>query len=274
MSPDPDPAPNAAGKLPQAGRATHGFEAPAGMAPPATPAAEKPSRASALLQIIPSGAAYFVKSVLALLAMVAMIGGALWLMLSAHRARSPEVLVPQLAQRYLDALRSNDYATAYAMLSEDSKRACTLDEFRLSRDSAPWTWDDLSVSKVEPAVVVLQYDLTLEDRAALRDTLVFVKERANWARPYNRSLIKKADEAFQHNEPDLALIHSQQAVRLDPRDPLARASLCESVYACRLADEIEPACRTALAMAQSTPSPLSPKSLQRLRAILSAVPKR
>ena len=200
MSPDPDPTSSAGSRLPQAGQATHSFASPTDTQPPAAPVAEKPRKASALLQIIPSGAAYFVKSVLAILAMATMIAGALLLLLSAHRARSPEVLVPQLAQRYLDALRANDYATAYAMLSEGSRRACALDEFRLSRDSEPWTWDNLSVSKVEPDTVVLQYDLTLPNRGTLRDTLS-LSERSNWVRPYNRSLIKKAEEAFQRNDP-------------------------------------------------------------------------
>ena len=274
--PQPQAAPPQSGfSLPQAGRTGQSFDAPEPKAEPAPapaprPSAERPARGVPMDRpYLPGGAAYFAKSVLAILAMIAMGAAAVMVLLLARRQRSADVLVPRMAQQYLDSLASNDYATAYNMLTAGSRANCTLDEFRLLRDTTPWTWSNLALSKIEPDAVVMQYDLAVTGRPPIRDTLVFVNENGKWARPYNWPVLAKAEEAFERNDPDLAILKAQQAVELDPRDPMARGYLCESVYFRRVTDRVEAACKSALDLAARYPSKLTEKSLYHLHAILA-----
>jgi hypothetical protein len=267
-------APSEGMNLPQAGRSGQNFEAaepPRVEAPPKKPAAEKPEprRVPMNRPYLPGGIAYFAKSVLAILAMIAMGGGALLGLLLVRRAQSADVLVPKLAKHYLESLVDNDYATAYDMLTAGARSNCTLDEFRLLRDTTPWSWSNLTMAKIEPDAVIMQYDLNVQGRLPIRDTLVFVHENHRWARPYNWPVLAKAEEAFERNDPDLAIMKANEAVRLDPRDPMARGYLCESVYFRKLTDRVEPACRTALELAQRYPSKLTAKSLFHLHTILA-----
>jgi hypothetical protein len=274
----PLPPPGGITGLPQAGRSQQSFEpppvpaagapAPQPMPGPRTEAAAK--RAVPISRpFLPSGMAYFAKSVLAILFMLVMVGGAVFGLLLLRRQTSADVVVPKLARQYLESLQSNDYATAYNMLTEAARASCSLDEFRLLRDTTPWTWSNLSTAKIEPGAVVLQYDLSVENRPTIRDTLVFVNENGRWARPYNWPVLLKAEQAFERNDPDMALMQAGEAVRLDPRDPMARGYLCESVFFRRLTSRIESECRTALDLADRYPSKLSAKSLYHLHAILA-----
>jgi tetratricopeptide (TPR) repeat protein len=189
--------------------------------------------------------------------------------LHALRVTRPTHIVLKLGQKYLDALRTNDYATAYGMLSEESKNTCTMDEFRLLRSTAAWTWSGLKVALAEKDLVVLEYDLEVEGRAPILDTLSFVKEDGEWVRPYNWHWIKAAEDSFARNDPDMALIKAGDAVRIDPRDPMARGYLCESVYYRKLPARAAIECRIALELAAHIPSKLSERSLYHLHDILA-----
>lgn len=270
-------APSEGMSLPQAGRSRPAFEedaereeseAPAAAAPPPKAAPEKKKAVPISRPYLPSGVVYLVKSVLAILSMVVMGGAAMLVILNWRHELRPEVLVPKLARQYLDSLSRNDYATAYNMLSKGAKDNVTMDEFRLLRDTTPWTWSNLAIAKTEPDAVILQYDLQVEGRPSMRDTLVFVQEDGKWVRPYNWAVLRKAEEAFDRADPDLALLRAREAVRLDPRDPMARGYLCEAIYYRKLADQIENECKTAIELAARYPSKLSLKSLYHLHAIL------
>ncbi|HXS99954.1 MAG TPA: zinc ribbon domain-containing protein [Elusimicrobiota bacterium] len=183
--------------------------------------------------------------------------------------RRPEILVPKLAARYLEALRTRDYERAYGMFSDAAKRNATLDEFRASRDTTTWTWSGLSIEYREPGAMLLGYDLKADGAAPRRDHLLFTLEGENWTRPYNWTLMRAVEEAFDKGDADKGLILAQAAATVNPRDPMAWGYLCEAAYYRKLPADTELRCVRALELARTYPSNLSLKSLYHLHAILA-----
>jgi hypothetical protein len=180
----------------------------------------------------------------------------------------PMNAVPRVAARYLDALSSGDIQGAYALLSLEARAHCSIDEFRAWREDTPWTWSDLRLARLEPEASVVRYTLQVKGQPPKEDFLIFLREEGRWVRPYNWNLLQRAEESFARNDPDMALILSQEAVRIDPRDPMARGYLCEAVYYRKVPAETERECAYALQLSKSYPSKLSLKSLYHLHAIL------
>ena len=238
--------------LPQAGRAPSRFgDISPGPSPlsPSVPSSDDSSR-----PLLPSGPEYFVSSVAALLAVVVMLGGAAFYILNVLHQRSPSTIVPQLAKNHLDALSANNYAYAYLMLTRASRIHCTLEEFRLLSDTPQWSWSNLSVVSIEPDAVVMEYDLTPLGRRPVRTSLIFAYDHGRWARPYNRPALLHAQEALARGDAEVALMSALQAIRLDPRDPAARASLCAADRALKLVDRAESDCRVVDELARRYPS--------------------
>jgi hypothetical protein len=266
----PVPGPAEGFSLPQAGRNEQIFTPstptplPGRMPQPTQP----PRTVPGARRLFPGGAAYFFKSVAALLFLVGLAGGAGYLYLQRQHMKRPDVVVPILAQRYLQALSQSDFATAYEMFSPQAKAQSSIDDFRQLRDTTPWTWSNISIVSIEPDAVTLQYDLALEGRAPQKDYLLFVLEGESWVRPYNWGLIKKTEQAFDRGDPDMAMLLSQAAVSVNPRDPMARGYLCEAGYYRKLAAAAQKECEAALELAKKYPSKLTPKSLYHLHAIL------
>ena len=186
-----------------------------------------------------------------------------------HETQKPEVLVPKLAARYLEALRTRDYQRAYDMFSEAAKRNATIDEFRASRDTTSWNWSSLAIEYREPGAMLLAYDLKADGAAPRRDHLLFTLEGERWTRPYNWTLMRLVEEAFDKGDPDKGLILAQAAATVNPRDPMAWGYLCEAAYYRKLPADTELRCMRALELARTYPSNLSMKSLYHLHAILA-----
>ena len=183
--------------------------------------------------------------------------------------QKPEVLVPKLAAGYLEALRTRDYARAYALFSDAAKRGATLDEFRSSRNETAWTWSGLRVEYREPDAMLLGYDLKADGAPPRRDHVLFTREGDRWVRPYNWTLMRQVEEAFDKSDADKGLVLAQAAATIDPRDPMAWGYLCEAAYYRKLPTDTESRCLRALELARTYPSNLSPKSLYRMHAILA-----
>ncbi len=185
-----------------------------------------------------------------------------------HDHQRPMNAVPRVAARYLDSLSSGDTRGAYALLSLKARAHCNLDEFRSWREETPWTWSDLRLARLEPEAAVVRYTLKVKGQPPKEDFLIFLREEGRWVRPYNWNLLQRAEESFTRNDPDMALILAQEAVRIDPRDPMARGYLCEAVYYRKVPEETERECSYALQLSKTYPSKLSLKSLYHLHAIL------
>ncbi len=186
-----------------------------------------------------------------------------------RETRRPEILVPKLAARYLEALRTRDYATAYDMFSDAAKRSATIDEFRASRDQTAWTWSGLSIDYREPGAMLFGYDLKASGSPPRRDHVLFTLDGERWTRPYNWTLMRLVEEAFDKGDADKGLILAQAAATINPRDPMAWGYLCEAAYYRKLPADAELRCVRALELARTYPSNLSLKSLYHLHAILA-----
>jgi len=266
-------SPGAGVALPQAGRSGTRLGEAVDVRPPLPSDAGEPGRPRAPRPVpaplLPNGPLYLLKSIVALTVMIGALLAAGAFIITVLHEGSPSVVVPQVAKQYLDALSSGDYATAYTMLTDAARVNCSLDEFRMLRDTTPWTWSNLRVDKVEPGAVVLAYDLSAKGRPTVRDSIVFVDDNGRWARPYDWPALLRAEQAFDLKDPDLMLTRAEEAVQLDPRDPMARGYLCEAAYFRKLADKAVEECRVALDLAQRYPTKLGPINLYHLHALLA-----
>jgi len=181
----------------------------------------------------------------------------------------PENAVRRAAVRYLEALRTRDYATAYSQFSDAAKKYCTIDEFIVTRDTTTWTWSGLRIEHAEPGAMLLAYDLEVAGSASRVDRVLFVEENKQWVRPYSWALMRKVEEAFDQNNADLGLVLAQAAAAVNPRDPMARGYLCEAAYYRKSPVDTERQCVAAIELANVYPSNLSLKSLYHLHAILA-----
>jgi tetratricopeptide (TPR) repeat protein len=186
-----------------------------------------------------------------------------------RRSQRPEILVPKLTARYLDALKAHDYSAAYGMFSDLAKKNCTEEEFRASRSDADWTWSKLRLAHVEPGAVLMEYDLQVAGQPDRTDHVLFTLENGRWTRPYNWTLMNQVEAAFENGDPDKGLILAQAAATVNPRDPMAWGYLCEAAYYRKAPTVAVPRCEKALSLARTYPSDLTLKSLYHLHAILA-----
>ncbi len=254
------PAPGEGAPLPAAGQSPAGaaplddlWASPAPLAVETAPAA-RPS----------AGRRWLDRLLLAFVAATA--AGGLWAWRWSQR---PEVLVPKLAARYLNALSAHDYDSAYAMFSSLAKKNCTEAEFRASRGDAAWSWSGLRIAYREPGAVLMEYDLKVAGTPDRTDHLLFTLENGRWTRPYNWTLMNQVETAFESGDPDKGLILAQAAATVNPRDPMAWGYLCEAAYYRKAPEVAVPRCEKALALARTYPSDLTLKSLYHLHAILA-----
>lgn len=203
---------------------------------------------------------------LAALAGMAAAGAGIW---HWYESRKPEVLVPRLAAQYLDALQRRDYDAAYAMFSDAAKKSATAAEFKATRDETQWAWSNLEIKHREPGAILLRYDLNVQGQQSRSDHLLFVQEGDRWVRPYNWTLMRKVEDAFEKGNADLGLLLAQTASAINPRDPMARGYLCEAAYYRKAPQEAVKQCLDALQLAQVYPNNLTLKSVYHLHAILA-----
>ena len=255
--------PAGSGALPHPGQPSEGFAAPLDdlwstpAAPPAAPETDSRPKTNFWRRAL---------NALAALLGAAAAAYAIW---TYRETQKPEIFVPKLAARYLEALRTRDDAAAYGLFSDAAKRGVTLDEFRSTRDATAWTWSGLRVEYREPDAMLFGYDLKADGAPPRRDHVLFTRDGERWVRPYDWTLMRQVEEAFDKGDADKGLILAQAAATIDPRDPMAWGYLCEAAYYRKLPADAELRCARALELARTYPSNLSLKSLYHLHAILA-----
>ncbi len=271
----PPEAPAGGLSLPAAGRAEQYFGPPpptnpSGPVPARPPSASKAKkdRGGLAWTLFPSGFAYFARSVASILVILAIALLALLLGLRQLERRRPKAVVLRRAKTYLADMAAGDYIDGYDFLSAAAKTTCPIDAFRLLQDTAPWTWSGAKVVKLEPEAAVVGYQLAQPGQSAREDFIDFVKEGDEWVRPFNRGVTRQSRQALTDGDADMADLKAQEAVRINPRDPVARAYLCEASYARGQADAVERECGLALQTAREYPSDLLGPELYRIYALL------
>jgi tetratricopeptide (TPR) repeat protein len=177
-------------------------------------------------------------------------------------------LVPRVATQYLNALSRSDVRTAYSILSKEARARCSIEEFQAWRSQNPWTWSDLRLVQAESEAAVVKALIKVPGKTPSDEYLIFQREDGKWTRPFNWTLLRQAEDALSRNDPDMALLTSQAAARVNPRDALARGYLCEAFYYRKASAEILRECALAVKLARSYPSNLPASTLYRLRVIL------
>ena len=227
-------------------------------APEPVPNAPKPQRWISLLRICLNTAAATAGVTISLLA--------IW---HWSESRKPTVMVPLTAARHLEALRSKDFDSAYALFSDAAKKYCALEELKAAHGGSAWTWSNLRIERIEDNAVLFTYELKNEGAPAREDHLLFILENKRWVRPYNSFLIRKAENAFSSVNTDAGHSLAQTAAAIDPRDPVARGRLCAATYPQKSPGETVTQCEAAINLARLYPSSLTLKSLYRLHEILA-----
>lgn len=277
----PVPSPETTGfSLPQAGRSQQTFGTPAKPSPgpktSGTSTVKPPRVGPSLLDRVQDFASeaigrlgYFIKSVLALLFLAA-LGLAGLIIFQQHRAASrPEVAVMHALELQLERMRIGDFETAHKMFTPAAQGLTTLEELRQSRETRDWRWSNPKIVALEPRMALIEYDLEVAGAPAEKDYMYLEKHGKEWLRPYNWTLLQSAEAALRTNAPDIAVLKAQAAAHVNPRDPLARAYLCESFYFRRLVAEAERECREAIAAASRHPSRVRGRTLRHLKAVLA-----
>lgn len=255
-------------ELPKAGRSDQSFAAPPTKATKrAAPKTVK--RARVPLMIWPTGLGYIVKSGVSIAFLLILTAAAGLIFLSRYEAQGPRASIPRIAQRYLSSLAITDYASAYYLLSEAAQARCSMDDFRRLRGAGEWTISNVKLVEFEPEAGVVSYLWSAAGQPPTTAYLFFVHEKDRWVVPYNFNVLKEVEEAVRTNNPDMALLDSQEAVELNPRDPMARAYLCEAAYFRKFYDQAHAQCQTAVDLSAKYPSNLSAQSLAHIKLILS-----
>jgi hypothetical protein len=205
-----------------------------------------------LSRFFPGGLDYFLSSVAALLAVVAMGSLAVLYVINLLHKDSPSAVVPRLAGLYLNALAVNDYGTAYPMLSEASRLHCTSLEYSLRGDPVPWSWSNMSLALLEPQLAIVEYDRLSANRPTIRQTLLLVKEGGKWVIPYDEPALSRARHALQLGRNELALVEAQQAAAVDPYDADALTTICAAERRLKLG-QADDDCRSAQETAKRYP---------------------
>ena len=258
-------------KLPTAGRSGQAFASP----PAPIPAApERPSlRAAPPEPLLPTGIEYILRSAFSIIFLLVLAAAATLLFVYHRQSERPAVVVPRLTETYLSALAGADFDSAYDFFSHGARSHCTITEFRQLRGGDIWIVKNIKPVRIEPDSVVVSYDWSTPSREPITVYMLWAKEEGRWVVPYNLNLLKGVEAAVASNNPDVALLDSQEAVRVNPRDPIARASYCEAAFFRKFYEQALPECRTTLELASKYPSNISPERLRHVQMLVSRLEK-
>ncbi|OGR85714.1 MAG: hypothetical protein A3J74_10025 [Elusimicrobia bacterium RIFCSPHIGHO2_02_FULL_57_9] len=237
-----------------------------------TPPPIKPSTAARTTQRKPASqrwmaAAYRIRSIGSLIFLICLAFGLFTLGLDYWKTVNPQKAVPRQAASYLTALSQGDYANAYYSLSSVARARCSLEEFRLHQSAVNWTWNGLNLIKKEPDLMMVEYYIAHPGKEPEKNYLTFVLEDGHWALPFNEHILKNVKKLFKQKNIDMALIRAQEALTVNPRDPVARAYFCQASHWHKLPAQAGRECALALKLHQDYPSQISPAALKHVRAI-------
>ncbi|KAF0125327.1 MAG: putative membrane protein [Elusimicrobia bacterium] len=178
----------------------------------------------------------------------------------------PKFKLMLTARRYLSALSSGDYETSYKLLSENSRQACTYDEYhKNSEDQAKragkWEFDALEVFLLEENAAVLKYRLKEGASDWKDDYISFVAEGGGWARPYIWNLFAPIEAALEKGEFPQALSLAQKLAETDPMDPRTSGYLCATQFFMKIYDKAAASCARTAEASRFYPVGFSPEDI-------------
>ena len=178
----------------------------------------------------------------------------------------PKFTLKMAANTYLKRLSTGRYEEAYAMLSTNSKSACSLKSYleynKEYYGKAPaWTFKDVEVFVMEPAAAMVRYQLKAGTEPWHTDYISFVKEHDKWTRPYIWMLFEPIDTAIAKQDYPQTLFLAQKLYLTDPMDPRTSGYLCVAEFFMGLYDKATDSCRKTVLSASVYPVGFSPEEV-------------
>lgn len=222
---------------------------PAPPEPPVPPRPEKiqpPSRSVASKNI---SVAFVIAGLLAVL------GFFLYLIAAPY---IPRFSLKLAANSYLKKLSTGRYEESYAMLSTNSKSACSMESYveysRQYYGKVPaWEFKDVEIFLMEQDAAMVRYQLREGTGPWRADYISFVKEHDKWTRPYIWMLFEPIDTAIARQDYPQALFLAQKLYLTDPIDPRTSGYLCVSEFFMGLYDKAADSCRKTVLSASVYP---------------------
>jgi hypothetical protein len=170
----------------------------------------------------------------------------------------PKFSLKMAANSYLKKLSTGRYAEAYAMLSTNSKSACSMKSYveygkQYYGKIPSWEFRNVEVFAMEQDAAMVRYQLREGTGSWRTDYISFVKEHDNWMRPYIWMLFEPIDTAIAKQDYPQALFLAQRLYLTDPIDPRTSGYLCVTEFFLGLYDKAADACRKTLVSAKTYP---------------------
>ncbi|MBI4803219.1 MAG: hypothetical protein HY796_11920 [Elusimicrobia bacterium] len=174
----------------------------------------------------------------------------------------PKFMLERTAKNYLKKLSTGRYEEAYALLSSNSKAACSMTDYvNYSRQyyaaSPPWEVRDVSAFVMAPEAAMVKYQLKEGSAAWRTDYISFVKEHDRWTRPYIWLLFEPIESAISKQDYPQALFLAQRLYLTDPMDPRSSGYLCVSQFFMGLYDRSADSCKKTISSVLTYPSGFS-----------------
>ncbi|HBB67558.1 MAG: hypothetical protein A2X28_00800 [Elusimicrobia bacterium GWA2_56_46] len=178
----------------------------------------------------------------------------------------PRFSLKMAADSYLKKLAAGRYEEAYALLSTNSKAACSMKDYvGYSREYygkiPAWEFRDVEVSAMEPDAAMVKYQLREGTGPWHPDYISFVKEHGKWTRPYIWMLFEPIDQALAGQDYPQALFLAQKLYLTDPLDPRTSGYLCVAEFFMGLYDKSADSCRKTVLSAGTFPVGFSPEEI-------------
>ena len=170
----------------------------------------------------------------------------------------PRFSLKMAANSYLKRLSTGRYEEAYAMLSTNSKSACSMKSFveynqQYYGKVPSWKFSGVEIFAIEPDAAMMRYQLKEGTGSWHTDYISFVKEHNKWMRPYIWMLFDPIDTAITRQDYPQALFLAQKLFLTDPIDPRTSGYLCVSEFFMGLYDKAADSCRKTVVSAAIYP---------------------
>ncbi len=178
----------------------------------------------------------------------------------------PKFTLRMAANNYLKRLSTGRYEEAYAMLSTNSKSACSMKSYveynQEYYGKAPaWMFKNVEVFVMEPEAAMVRYQLKAGTEPWHTDYISFVKEHDKWTRPYIWMLFEPIDTAIAKQDYPQTLFLAQKLYLTDPMDPRTSGYLCVAEFFMGLYDKASDSCRKTVLSASVYPVGFSPEEI-------------
>ena len=206
------------------------------------------------------------KSVYGAIVAAGLLAGLIFLLYILAAPHIPKLSLKMAAGSYLKRLSTGRYEETYAMLSTNSKSACSLKDYveynkRYYSGVPAWEFKDVEVFAMESAAAMIKYQLKEGTGAWRTDYVSFVKEHDRWTRPYVWMLFEPIDAAIAKRDYPQALFLAQKLYLTDPMDPRTAGYLCVAEFFMGLFDKSVDSCKKTVISAETYPVGFSTEAL-------------